>query len=83
MIFLVRIDYYFYSPRVIAFFPLLTHGSLTEDGICSNGQVSVGNEPLILNQPAADYIKNLTMDNRPLAEMMCHAMLNETTKKIR
>lgn len=69
------------SGSIIAF--ILLGVMLTEDGICSNGQVSVGNEPLILNQPAADYIKNLTMDNRPLAEMMCRAMLNETTKKIR
>ena len=63
------------------FFPFISYGTLSEDGTCTNGKIRVGNETLILNQPAADYIKNLTLDNRLVAEMMCHAMLNETTEK--
>ncbi len=57
------------------------YGELTDTGICTDGKVTVGNETQILNQSAANYIKNLTMDNRLMAEMICHSMLNETTTK--
>jgi hypothetical protein len=57
------------------------HALLTETGICTNGNVTIGNETHILNQSAADYIKNLTKDNRLIAEMLCHSLLNETTMK--
>lgn len=54
----------------------LTHvyGILTETGICTDGKIIIGNETQILNQSAARYIKNLTMDNRLLAEMVCHSV---------
>lgn len=58
-----------------------SYGLLTETGICTNGKIIIGNETQILNQSAADYIKNLTTDNRLLAEMVCQSMLNETTAK--
>ena len=56
-------------------------GFLTETGICTDGKVIIGNETQILNQSAANYIKNLTSDNRLMAEMVCHSMLNETTAR--
>lgn len=57
------------------------YGVLTENGTCTDGRITIGNETRILNQTAAEYIKNLTKDNRVMAEMMCHSMLNETTAK--
>jgi len=57
------------------------YGFLTETGICTDGKVIIGNETQILNQSAANYIKNLTSDNRLMAEMVCHSMLNETTAR--
>jgi len=54
------------------------YGLLTEEGICTNGVVTIGNETQILNQSAAEYIKNLSSDNRLMGEVFCHAMLNET-----
>lgn len=41
---------------------------LTENGTCTNGNVTVG----------IDFFKNLTNDNTQLAELMCQNMLNET-----
>lgn len=57
------------------------YGLLTEEGICTNGVVTIGNETQILNQSAAEYIKNLSSDNRLMGEVFCHAMLNETIAK--
>jgi hypothetical protein len=57
------------------------YGVLTDNGTCTDGSITIGNETRILNQTAAEYIKNLTKDNRVMAEMMCHSMLNETTAK--
>jgi len=54
------------------------YGFLTETGICTDGKFIIGNETQILNQSAANYIKNLTSNNRLMAEMVCHSMLNET-----
>ena len=71
---------YFAIPIMI-FFPSHIYGVLTDDGICTNGNVTIGNETLILNQTAADYIKNLTLDNRIMAEMLCHSMLKETVAR--
>ena len=68
---------YFAIPIMI-FFSSHVYGMLTVDGVCTNGNMTIGNETLILNQTAADYIKNLTLDNRIMAEMLCHSMLNET-----
>jgi hypothetical protein len=53
-------------------------GVLTENGTCTNGTTTLGNQTQILNQSADRYFKNLTMDNRAMAEIMCQAMLNET-----
>ena len=58
-----------------------TYGLLTEEGICTNGVVTIGNETQILNQSAAEYIKNLSSDNRLMGEVFCHTMLNETIAK--
>ena len=55
-----------------------TYGVLTEDGTCTNGNITIGNNSKILNQSSADFLKNLTMDNRPMAEIICAAMLNNT-----
>ena len=63
------------------FFPSHVYGVLTDNGICTNGNITIGNETLILNQTAADFIKNLTLDNRIMAEMFCHSMLNETVAR--
>ena len=68
----------YFSIAIMIFFPSYIYGVLTDDGVCMNGNVTIGNKTLILNQTAADYIKNLTSDNRLMAQMMCHAMLNET-----
>ena len=57
------------------------HGLLTEEGICTNGVVTIGNESQILNQSAAEYIKNLSSDNRLMGEVFCQSMLNETIAK--
>ncbi len=57
------------------------YGLLTEEGICTNGVVIIGNETQILNQSAAEYIKNLSSDNRLMGEVFCHAILNETIGK--
>lgn len=56
----------------------LTFGMLTDNGICTNGKITIGNDSKILNQSSADFLKNLTMDNRPMAEIICDAMLNNT-----
>lgn len=71
---------YFAIPIMI-FFSSHVYGTLTDDGICTNGNMTIGNETFILNQTAADYIKNLTLDNRVMAEMLCHSMLNETVAR--
>lgn len=57
------------------------YGLLTQEGICTNGIVTIGNETQILNQSAAEYIKNLSSDNRLMGEVFCQAMLNETIAK--
>lgn len=69
------------SLAIIIFFPSHVYGVLTDNGICTNGNITIGNETLILNQTAADFIKNLTLDNRIMAEMFCHSMLNETVAR--
>ena len=62
-------------------FPSHVYGMLTDNGICTNGNITIGNETLILNQTAADFVKNLTLDNRIMAEMFCDSMLNETVAR--
>jgi len=70
IILLHLIDFHFQAIQAI----------LTENGICTNGKIRIGNETKILNLSAEDYIRKLTNDNRLIAEMMCHSMLNETEK---
>jgi hypothetical protein len=57
------------------------NGILTENGTCTDGIITIGNDTQILNETAAEYIKNLTKDNRLMAEMLCHSFLNETIVK--
>ena len=71
----------YFSLAIIIFFPAHVYGVLTDKGICTNGNITIGNETLILNQTAAEFIKNLTLDNRIMAEMFCHSMLNETVAR--
>jgi hypothetical protein len=52
---------------------------VTENGTCTDGNVTIGNETRVLNQSGASFFKNLTMDNRLMAEVLCHAVLDETT----
>ncbi len=71
----------YFSLAIIIFFPSHVYGMLTDNGICTDGNTTIGNETSILNQTAADFIKNLTRDNRIMAEMFCHSMLNETVAR--
>lgn len=56
------------------------YGILTENGTCTNANVTIGNTTILLNQSYSDFIKNLTRDNQPLAELMCHIMENQGVK---
>ena len=71
----------YFAILIMIFFSSHVYGMLTDDGVCTNGNMTIGNETLILNQTAADYIKNLTPDNRIMGEMLCHSMLNETVAR--
>lgn len=57
------------------------YGIVTENGTCTNGVVFVGNKTYILNQSYADFIKNLTYDNRILAEILCEQILNQSVAR--
>ena len=75
-----------YLMTITIFFPFTfyfqhIYSLLTEDGICTNGVVTIGNETQILSQSAAEYIKNLSSDNRLMGEVFCQSMLNETIAK--
>ena len=63
----------FYCPKV--------YGVLTENGTCTNENLTIGNTTYILNQTLSDFIKRLTQDNRPLAELICQNMLNQNITK--
>jgi len=63
----------FYYPEV--------YGVLTENGTCTNENLTIGNTTYILNQTLSDFIKRLTQDNRPLAELICQNMLNQNITK--
>lgn len=71
----------YFSIAIMIFFPSHIYGVLTDDGVCTNGNITIGNKTQILNQSAADYLKTLTADNLLMAQMMCHAMLNETVAR--
>ena len=77
ILFLLALLIFFFDKVVLS----EVYGFLTETGICTDGKFIIGNETQILNQSAANYIKNLTSDNRLMAEMVCHSMLNETTAR--
>ena len=55
---------------------------LAENGTCTNGNVTIGASQVNdANRTTGDFFKNLTADNRQLAELMCQNMLNETTPR--
>ena len=55
------------------------HAILTENGTCTN--VNKGaNQVINRNRINDEYFKNLTSDNRQLAELICQNMPNETAK---
>jgi hypothetical protein len=56
-------------------------GILTENGTCTDGNVVVGNRTYNSNQTYAEWIRNLTNDNRPLAELICQTILNQSVTR--
>ena len=56
--------------------PANVFGFLSENGTCYSGNVTIGNTSYIESQSYAQLIENLTIDNRPLAEVICENMLN-------
>ena len=57
------------------------HAILTENGTCTNANVTKGaNQVTNRSQINEEYFKNLTSDNRQLAELICQNMPNETAK---
>jgi hypothetical protein len=58
------------------------NGILAENGTCTNGNVTIGASQVNdTNRSTGDFFKNLTADNRHLAELICQNMLNETTPR--
>jgi len=56
------------------------HAILYENGTCTNGNVTKGaNQVINRNRSMDNFFRNLTRDNRQLADLMCQNMLNETT----
>jgi hypothetical protein len=59
-----------------------THAILYENGTCTNANLTkVANQLKNTNRSLGGFFINLTSDNRQLAELMCHNILNETTVK--
>lgn len=59
-----------------------TFAVLYENGTCTNGNLTkVGNQLKNTNRSMDGFFINLTSDNRQLAELMCHNILNITTIK--
>jgi hypothetical protein len=53
---------------------------LYENGTCANSNVTKGaNQGVKVSQLNEEYFKNLTRDNRQLAELICQNILNETS----
>jgi hypothetical protein len=77
--------YFFYLVVMIIFFSSMyrsgVNSALTENGTCMDGNVPLGNKTHSPNQTYAKFIKNLTSDNRPLAEIVCQALLNQSVSK--
>ena len=58
------------------------HAILYENGTCTSGNVTKGaNQAMNRNRSMDDFFRNLTRDNRQLADLMCQNMLNETTAR--
>ena len=58
------------------------HAILYENGTCTNGNVTKGDNQVInRNRSMDNFFRNLTRDNRQLADLMCQNMLNETTAR--
>lgn len=58
------------------------HAILYENGTCTNGNVTKGvNQVINRNRSMDNFFRNLTRDNRQLADLMCQNMLNETTAR--
>jgi hypothetical protein len=55
---------------------------LYDNGTCTNGNVTKGaNQVINRNRSMDNFFRNLTRDNRQLADLMCQNMLNETTAR--
>ena len=55
---------------------------LYENGTCANGNLTnVGNQLKNSNRSVDGFFINLTSDNRELAELMCHNILDITNVK--
>ena len=58
------------------------HAILYENGTCTSGNVTKGANQLInRNRSMDNFFRNLTRDNRQLADLMCQNMLNQTTAR--
>ena len=61
---------------------LSIHAILYENGTCTSGNVTKGaNQLMNRNRSMDNFFRNLTRDNRQLAELMCQNMLNETNAR--
>ena len=58
------------------------HAILYENGTCTSGNVTKGADQLMnRNRSMDNFFRNLTRDNRQLADLMCQNMLNQTTAR--
>ena len=58
------------------------HAILYENGTCTSGNVTKGANLLMnRNRSMDNFFRNLTRDNRQLADLMCQNMLNQTTAR--
>lgn len=58
------------------------HAILYENGTCTSGNVTKGADQVMnRNRSMDNFFRNLTRDNRQLADLMCQNMLNETTAR--
>ena len=58
------------------------HAILYENGTCTSGNVTKGADQLMnRNRSMDNFFRNLTGDNRQLADLMCQNVLNQTTAR--
>jgi len=58
------------------------HAILYENGTCTSGNVTKGaNQLMNRNRSMDNFFRNLTRDNRQLADLMCQNVLNQTTAR--